>query len=651
MITLLAKLAAARAVSQRRLIDPLEHLAWVESAAPFEEAGIADFLDGIPEDCDRVSGDDVARALALLEDGARPLGHLYMKLVPRSSRHGAGEYYTPAWLVEHVLDRAGFGGEQRLIDPMCGAGAFLVGAIRRMRRAQPELPAAEVARRIHGMDVNPTAVLMARVEYLAALNGCVRGPIRIPVLLGDAILAPAVEDDARFDVVAGNPPWVGWESLSPEYRAATKSLWQHHGLFPDGGAGMRAMLGRGRKDLSMLATCAAADRLLKPAGRLAFVIAQSIFKSVGGGAGFRRFVLGDGTPLKVTGVDDFSATRVFAGSASRAAVIALVKGEPTSYPVAYTVWGRDGSTSESVWAEPVDERDATSAWLTGSRERLDAVRRALGPSSYRARAGAYTGGANGVYWLRPCQPAGRFTNMTGSGKRPTPIVEARIEEALVYPLLRASEVGRFETRSSAFLLLPQDPVRRRGIDPDVMAERYPDALQYLSKFREALAARRDRGTRSLIEAGAPFFTIFSVTTDTMAAWKAVWPRIASRVTAAAVGPREGRPVIPQETCTFIACEADDAESEAHYLAGLLNSSFFNDAAAAFAHRGSKSFGAPHLLRHIAVPRYDPVAPGHRALAVLTREAGASLPQAQLDEAAAEVWQHRSRSPGKPTPHA
>lgn len=635
-IVLLAKLRAARAVTARQLKDPLEHLAWVESGAPFEEAGVTGFLDGMPRVPDQVSAEEVKADLAQLEMAGRPLGDLYMSRVPRSQRHGAGEYYTPAWLVEHVLDRAGLSIGDRLIDPMCGAGVFLIAAIARLRRAEPGLTASEVVRRIHGMDVSPTAVLMARVGYLIALGRPVDRHITIPVTIGDAILSPPMKDQDRFDVVAGNPPWIGWESLAPEYRAATKGLWQRYGLFPDGGAGMQAMLGRGRKDLSMLATYAAADRLLKRGGRLSFVIAQSVFKSVGGGAGFRRFRLDDGTSLGVTWVDDFGARRVFVGAASRAASITLIKGEPTRYPVPFTVWGRDGRKTEAGCAEPVDPADPSSAWLTGAREEIDRVRRALGASSYRARAGAYTGGANGVYWLRAAG-AGAFANMNESGKRRTPSVEARLEADLVFPLLRASEVTRFDARPSAFILLPQDPERRRGIDETAMASRYPRALEYLLSFKDLLAARRDRGTRSLIDAGAPFYTVFSVTTDTMAEWKVVWPRIASRVAAAVVGPRDGRPIIPQETCTFIACRGREADSEAAFLAGLLNSTLFNDAAAAFAQRGGKSFGAPHLLRHIAVPRYDREMPAHRALGDLVRRHGRRLAQSELDEAAASVW--------------
>src|SRR5437899_12267149 len=107
--------------------------------------------------------------------------------------------------------------------------------------------------------------------------------------------------------------------------------------------------------------------------------------------------------------------------------MSLVKGRPTRYPVPLSIWGRRGGAPERAWAEPADPTDRSSAWLTGTRERIDRVRRAIGPSAYRARAGAYTGGANGVYWLRPAAVEGHFANLGDAGRRAAPIVAARLE--------------------------------------------------------------------------------------------------------------------------------------------------------------------------------------------------------------------------------
>jgi hypothetical protein len=271
----------------------------------------------------------------------------------------------------------------------------------------------------------------------------------------------------------------------------------------------------------------------------------------------------------------------------------------------------------------------------------------LGQSVYRARTGAYTGGANGVYWMRPAGedaaggvPPGRvaMTNLASAGKRVVPQLTVEIETALLYPLLRAGDVRRFHAHPSAWILMAQDPQRRQGIDEAVMRARHPAAWDYLKRMENVLGARRDRGSRALIRCGAPWWTMFSVSAETMAAWKVVWPRIATRVRAAVAGPVEGLPAIPQETCTFIAC---GGEEEASYLAGMLNGSRFHEAASSFADTGGKSFGAPHLLRHIAVPRYCGSDPAHRELAsrvMRARPGGTAVSEPELDDLADAVWE-------------
>ena len=51
---------------------------------------------------------------------------LYQNLVPRSIRHRLGEYFTPDWLAELLLDEVGYDGnpDKRVIDPACGSGTL-----------------------------------------------------------------------------------------------------------------------------------------------------------------------------------------------------------------------------------------------------------------------------------------------------------------------------------------------------------------------------------------------------------------------------------------------------------------------------------------------------------------------------------------------
>jgi type I restriction-modification system DNA methylase subunit len=91
------------------------------------------------------------------------LKRLYQYLVPDIIRHNLGEYYTPDWLAELVLDEVGYKGDtlKRLLDPACGSGTFLVLAVQRAKeyaRGNKE-PLIETAKRITsniwGFDLNP----------------------------------------------------------------------------------------------------------------------------------------------------------------------------------------------------------------------------------------------------------------------------------------------------------------------------------------------------------------------------------------------------------------------------------------------------------------------------------------------------------------
>ena len=91
----------------------------------------------------------------------------------------------------------------------------------------------------------------------------------------------------------------------------------------------------------------AADKYLKPNGKLGFVITQTIFKTEGGGDGFRRLKLGDGDPLRIIQVDDFSSIQCFEGATNRTAVVILQKGETTKFPLRLTTTGTSASRGKA----------------------------------------------------------------------------------------------------------------------------------------------------------------------------------------------------------------------------------------------------------------------------------------------------------------
>ena len=565
-------------------------------------------------------------------------GALHHDLISAGRRHVLGEFYTPAWLAAKLLERLGeplylpavaqgaLGGEMRvptLLDPACGSGALLMPAITALAGhcRQAGLPRSEALRlvlaSVAGMDLNPLAVLAARVNCLIALQVLLprRGRVpRLPFHQADTILGP-LPRGGPFDLVVGNPPWIGWQNLSPRYREQTAPLWREAGLFVH--SGMDAILGKGKKELSTLMTCQVVHRQLKEGGRLAFVLGGGVWKTSGAAQGFRRLRLGqDDTPLEVLGVDDLGRMQAFPGASTRASLVVLRKGLATRYPVPYRYWLGRTERLDMV-AEPVDLSDLTSPWLTAPRSVLPGLRKVLGPTGagYRARAGVCTW-ANGVFWLEVLEEKqdGKLLvrNYTTGARRKVDQVTALVEPDLVYPLLRGRDVGPGSASPSLHILLPQDPVTRRGIATARLQEGLPLTWAYLQRFQSALRdrsgyrryfIRKDRGGGEH-ETG-PFYSLFNVGPYTLAPWKVVWREQARRFTVAALGPEGGRPVIPDHKLMMVPCST---AQEANYLAAVLGSAPAALAVWAYTMEIQQSV---HVLENLRVPIFDPDNPLHR----------------------------------------
>lgn len=138
------------------------------------------------------------------------LKSLYTSVISQRVREALGEYYTPDWLAERmVADVYTDPLDQRLLEPSAGSGTFLIHAV------HAHLEAAETAgmtageaitsatAHVVGMDIHPVAVALARVSYLIAIGQArlqdpTRGPVTVPVYLGDSI-----QWEQHTDLLAG----------------------------------------------------------------------------------------------------------------------------------------------------------------------------------------------------------------------------------------------------------------------------------------------------------------------------------------------------------------------------------------------------------------------------------------------------------------
>ncbi|MDH6114360.1 hypothetical protein P3T36_000761 [Kitasatospora sp. MAP12-15] len=256
---------------------PLSHdgaRALVEFWRYRDEAGVLvhDFTDKLNED--GTEGWDT-----------RFLGDLYQDL-SEAARKTYALLQTPEFVEEFILDRAmdpavrEFGYEGlKMIDPTCGSGHFVLGAFRRLVKlwgdGQPGRDRWERVRAaldsVHGVDINPFAVAIARFRLLVAAMAAAQvrtladagkydWPIHLAVgdslikarqleltLLGedsgdelaefayateDVHAYPGILEEGRYHVVVGNPPYIQVQdkSLSELYRDLYGSCYGLYGL-------------------------------------------------------------------------------------------------------------------------------------------------------------------------------------------------------------------------------------------------------------------------------------------------------------------------------------------------------------------------------------------------------------------------------------
>jgi hypothetical protein len=200
----------------------------------------------------------------------------------------AGVVYTQSWMVEWILDLAGYVPEQRLaervaMEPSAGDGAFLRAMVRRLVESceRHGTPLAEATRAIQAFEIDPEAAERAVEVVRQTLRGLriseptARDLARQWIKTGDFLEASLCFPVADF--VLGNPPYIRLEEIP----AAKAAMYRH---------GFSAM--RGRADI-YVAFYQAALLQLKPGGVCAYICADRWMLNDYGSA-LREFITREG---------------------------------------------------------------------------------------------------------------------------------------------------------------------------------------------------------------------------------------------------------------------------------------------------------------------------------------------------------------------
>jgi len=260
----------------------------------------------------------------------------------QSGRRKAGAYYTPPRLAELVVDIATRGWttllDKRCLDPTCGSGIFLVILFQRMadewRRRHPRaknIDRAQALRRLLtenlcGIDRDETACMVAcfslylgfldqfdepsdiwelKRELEAAGSSKVLPPLlafreetdwRIAAINTADFFDPNLPELGSFDLVIGNPPWVGRQQSSQVAMLETWLLSERNPAFLSAPKARAARLARFIPEKqSAVGFMWKTPIHAKEDGRVCLLLPSRVFLSLGNdafqAAWFRRFTV------------------------------------------------------------------------------------------------------------------------------------------------------------------------------------------------------------------------------------------------------------------------------------------------------------------------------------------------------------------------
>ena len=418
----------------------------------------------------------------------------------------------------------------------------------------------------------------------------------------------------KVDYIAGNPPWINWRSLPSDYRDSVAPLWKTYGLFTQ--KGLSARLGAGMDDISVLMLFVSADHFLGDSGRLAFVITQTIFKSAGGGMGFRKLKIDNTKFLKVARVSDFSKCQPFEGAANRTSVVSIrISKRPNPFPVQYRVFSPVGSgriasdlpISEFASAFAVSDLEAFplgdepgASWITLPAGMRSILAKIHGESPFRARIGAHSGGAAGVFWVEVVEqkPNGLvIRNLHEAGRNKYPQVTKVVEADLVRPLLRGKDVDRWTAFSRHAILIPYDNENNgKSVSESYMKKKYPKTFAYFETFKERLLDR-PHYRQHFAPSSQPYWSMYNVGNYTFAPHRVVWREQSARFKCCVVPDSDGLPFVADAKLIVVDCSSSD---EAFFLAACLNSAPARFLIQSYAIEVQVS---THVLSHVKVPEY------------------------------------------------
>ncbi|MCP5494829.1 MAG: SAM-dependent DNA methyltransferase [Leptospiraceae bacterium] len=118
---------------------------------------------------------------------------VYQELIDIETRHKLGEYYTPDWLCNEIIDTFEIQRGSTFFDPACGSGSFIRSFIGKIKKLIPKITAEEILSQVSGIDIHPLSLQIAKTNILLEISDLiktVKKPMEMKLYLANSLLVP-----------------------------------------------------------------------------------------------------------------------------------------------------------------------------------------------------------------------------------------------------------------------------------------------------------------------------------------------------------------------------------------------------------------------------------------------------------------------------
>lgn len=587
------------------------------------------------------------------------VGKVFQDFFGQTERYAFGQYFTPTRLADIAISNSviekegGNKNELTILDNACGIGAFLVAAVLKWK---------ETSLNIYGFDIDPCCAITTKIILHHIASREKLRNININVFASDAVVkcndpgilfqdtqkqvphwpSPSgikscdnstvpdgcriIVDGWRFinskidaDIVLGNPPWLQWDAIDPEYRAKMASQWRDSTLFIQ--RGWASKVAAGKTDISSLFVYAAANTQSKQNAAMAFVLPIALIQGRRSGESFRRFETSEGVTYPLMAIYDMSSVKAFTDAVNRPCICVFKKGHKRQYPIPYYD-AIDGSSDEVEFAQlqgkPLGD-DATGP-IVKITSATKAYLNAASPSEYRARGGINTGGGNAILFAKVIDESSdtyTIENIGFTRHSECKVVRGVVEKQFVYPLLGGPDVNRWEATPSQYVVCAHDTTYDKvPVPEDILRSIAPKTFSYLEKFKEELSARKEYHRWG---ATGPYYALYRIGPYTFSKHKVVWQHTGfrDRLKSCVISHDKGPLWMPDQKIILIST---NSSQESHYICAILNSK--RTATVLKSYLGIDA--STHIMDFAGVKEFNPANPKHAQLAKLSHHAHKSV---------------------------